>query len=166
MIASMLPEAADNSYRGYRLALWLFGLVVVMKTGIGLNSIFNGRFVAVSADGIALDSFGAAGADAVVSLLGIWGLAQVFICVPCVVALVRYRALVPFMYGLLLLEHLSRRLFLAVMPIPRVGAPPGALVNVLLLSVMVVGLVLSFPRRAGRRPRAPYPGGASNHDEP
>ena len=147
MTASLLPKTADNSYRGYRLALWLFGLIVVMKTGIGLNSIFNGRFVAVSADGIPLDSFSLAGAQAVVSLFGIWGLAQLFICVLCVVALVRYRTLIPFMYVLLLLEHLSRRLFLTVMPIPRVGAPPGVLVNVLLLSVMVVGLVLSLRRR-------------------
>jgi hypothetical protein len=152
MIASMLPETADNSYRGYRLALWIFGLVVAMKTGIALNAIFNGHFVAISADGIPLDSFGPAGAQAVVALFGIWGLAQVFICVLCVVSLVRYRTLIPFMYVLLLLEHLGRRLFLTVMPIPRVGAPPGGFVNLLLLSLMVIGLVLSLRRRTSTTP--------------
>jgi hypothetical protein len=147
MIPPMLPQTADNSYRGYRLALWLFGILVTMKSAIGLNAVFNGRVVASSADGIPLDSFGPAGAQAVVALFGIWGLSQVFICVLCAFALVRYRTLIPFMYAVLLVEHLSRRLFLTVMPIARVGTPPGPFVNILLLTLMVVGLVLSVLRR-------------------
>jgi len=52
--------------------------------------------------------------------------------------------LVPFMYSLLLLEHLSRRLILFVMPIARTGTPPGFFINLALVALMIVGLVLSL----------------------
>ncbi|HSG65969.1 MAG TPA: hypothetical protein VLD39_13255, partial [Gammaproteobacteria bacterium] len=72
----ILPRQLDNSYRGHKLALWLFGTLVFMKTSIGLGTIFNGREAATTADGIPLDSFGAAGAQAFVSIFAAWGLAQ------------------------------------------------------------------------------------------
>src|SRR5881227_2581463 len=138
MLNRLLPRSIDNTYRGHKLALWLFGLVVLMKLAISLNSIFNGHTVATSADGIPLDTFTPAGAQAFVSLFAAWGLAQVVICVLCIVMLVRYRALVPFLFVVLLLEHLSRRLIFYVMPIVRTGAPTGSIVNPLLLTLMIV----------------------------
>jgi hypothetical protein len=48
----LLPQRVDNTYRGYKLAIWLFGAVVLMKLAMSLNSIFNGYVVASSADGI------------------------------------------------------------------------------------------------------------------
>ncbi|MGH7585294.1 MAG: hypothetical protein ACREMH_03525 [Gemmatimonadales bacterium] len=32
----LLPRHIDNTYRGHRPALWLFGLIVLVKGGIGL----------------------------------------------------------------------------------------------------------------------------------
>ena len=144
MLNQLLPRHVDNTYHGYKLALWLFGLVVFMKASISLNAIFNGRLVASSADGIPLDTFTPAGAQAVISLFAAWGLSQFVICLLCTLVLARYRALVPFMFGLLLVEHLSRRLIFQVMPIVRTGAPPGFFVNLALLTLMVVGLALSL----------------------
>ncbi len=144
MLNQLLPRHVDNTYHGYKLALWLFGLVVFMKVAMSLNAIFNGHMVASSADGIPLDTFTPAGARAVVSLFAAWGLAQLIICLLCIVVLARYRALVPFMFALLLLEHLSRRLIFLVMPIVRTGTPPGFFVNLVLLALMVLGLALSL----------------------
>lgn len=144
MLNQLLPRQIDNTYHGYKFALWLFGLVVFMKVSISLNSIFNGRLVASSADGIPLDTFTPAGAQAVVSLFAAWGLSQFIICLLCVLVLARYRALIPLMFALLLLEHLSRRLIFYVMPIVRTGTPPGFFVNLALLALMVVGLALSL----------------------
>ena len=76
MLKQILPQRIDNTYRGHPLAVWLFIPVVVLKTGIALGTIFNGRGAAQSADGIPLDSFGASGAEAVVALFAIWGLSQ------------------------------------------------------------------------------------------
>ncbi len=150
MIEHIFPRTIDNTYRGHVLALWLFVPVLVMKTGIALGMIFNGREAAQSADGIPLDTFGAACADAVVSLLAIWGLAQFVFSVFGILALVRYRALVPFMFVLLVLEHLARKWLLLVKPIARTGTPPGTYINLALLGVMIAGLALSFWRQSGR----------------
>src|SRR5512134_327648 len=137
MFDRLLPPRIDNAYRGHRVALWLFGVVVFMKTSIGLGTIFNGRNAAITADGIPLDTFTPAGAEAFVSVFAIWGLAQLTIGLLCILVLVRYRAMVPFMFALVLLEHLGRKLILFAMPIARTGTPPGFLINLALVALMI-----------------------------
>ena len=105
MLNQLFPRQIDNSYRAHKLALWLFGLVVLVKLAISLGSIFNGYEAPSSADGIPLDTFTPSGAQAVVTLFALLGLAHLTICLLCVVVLIRYRAMVPFMYALLLLEY-------------------------------------------------------------
>lgn len=144
MLNRFLPRQVDNTYHGSKLALWLFGAVVLMKAGISLGVIFNGHTAATSADGIPLDTFTPAGAQAFVSIFAAWGLAQLILCILCILVLVRYRALIPFMFVLLLLEHLSRRLIFRVLPIVRTGNPPGFFVNLTLLALMAAGLALSL----------------------
>jgi hypothetical protein len=152
MLNLLLPQPVDNTYRGYKVALWLFGLLVLMKTIISVNSIVNGYSIASSADGIPLDTFAPDAAQTVVSLFGLLGLLTLVLCVLSVVVLVRYRSLVPFMFVLLLLEALGRKLFLQVMPIPRTGDPPGSYVSFVILALMIVGLALSlWKRSAGTR---------------
>ena len=144
MFKQLFPQRVDNTYRGYKLALWFFALVVLMKVGMSLNSIFNGYFVASSADGIPLGTFTSAGAQTVVSLFAIWGLAQLVICLLCILVVVRYRSMIPFMFALLLLEHLSRKLILHFLPLAKTGTPPGFAVNLVLLALMTVGVALSL----------------------
>ena len=148
LLERLLPTRADNAFGGHPLALWLFGAVVLMKTGIGLGTLFNGRAAAVDADGIALDSFGSSGADAFVSLFAAWGLEQVVIAALCWLVLLRYRALLPLMFCALLFEHLARKTIFFVLPIARIaGAAPGFFINLALVAVMVVGLILALRQR-------------------
>ncbi len=147
MFNQLLPHRIDNTYRGHKLALWLFALLVLLKVIMSLNSIFNGYSVVTSADGIPLDTFPAAAAQAVVTLFAILGLSNLMICLLCMLVLVRYRSMIPFMFALLLLEHLSRRLILYLMPIVRTGTPPGFYVNLVLLALMIIGLALSLRGR-------------------
>jgi len=144
MLNQLLPRQADNTYHGRKLALWLFVVAVLMKLVMSLNSIFNGRYVATSADGIPLDTFTPAAAQTVVALFAIWAVAQLIICLLCIVVLARYRAMIPLLFTFLLLEHLGRKLSLQFTPIVRIGAPPGFIVNLLLLALIVAGLVLSL----------------------
>lgn len=155
MFKRLLPRHIDNTYHGHKLALWLFALIVLMKSAVSINSIFNGYSVAVSADGIPLDTFTPAGAQAVVAAFAAWGLAQLTICLLCLLVMARYRAMVPFMFALLLLEHLGRRLIFWVMPIVRTGTPPGFYVNLVLAVLMAVGLALSLRSRGGRQDASP-----------
>ena len=144
MFNQLLPHRIDNTYRGHKLALWLFALLVLLKVTMSLNSIFNGYSVVTSADGIPLDTFPASAAQAVVSLFAILGLSNLMICLLCMLVLVRYRSMISFMFALLVLEHLSRRLIINLMPIVRSGTPPGSYVNLILLGLMIVGLALSL----------------------
>lgn len=148
MFNKLLPERIDNTYRGHKLALWFFALVLLMKVGISLGTIFNGYFAASSADGIPLDTFTPAGARAVVSLFALWGLSQLMICLLCILVLLRYRAMIPFMFGLLLVEQLSRKVILQIMPIVTAGTSSGSAINLVLLAMMVIGLALSLWTRA------------------
>jgi hypothetical protein len=147
VIGQLLPPRADNAYRGHKLALALFGLLLLLKAGISLGSIFNGHTAASSADGIPIDTYTPAGARTVVSLFALLGLSNLVICLVGTVVLVRYRSLIPFMFALFLLQQLSRRLILEFLPIARTGTPPGSTINLAIITVMVVGLALSLWRR-------------------
>ena len=147
MLDTLLPRTADNAYRGRPIALWLLGVLAIAKAGIALATIFNGYHAAAVADGIPLHEFAPAGAQAVVALFGLWGVGHLALCALLIVVLVRYRALVPFMFTLLLLEYLGRKLVLVFLPIVSASATRGGLVNLVLLGITIVGLALSVWRR-------------------
>lgn len=41
MVNQLLPERIDNAYRGYKPALWLFAVVLLMKVGISTSANMN-----------------------------------------------------------------------------------------------------------------------------
>jgi hypothetical protein len=144
MLNRLLPRQVDNNYRGPKVALWLFALLVLVKVIMSVNSIFNAESIARSADGIPLGTFPPAAAQTVVSLFALTAFSRLMSSVLGILVLVRYRAMVPLMFALFLLEHLGRRLVLQFLPIPRTGTSPGSAINLVLLAVMIVGLALSL----------------------
>lgn len=149
MLNTFLPRQVDNTYRGHTSALWIFGMVVLIKMAMSVNSIIMGHSVATNADGVPLDSYTPAGAQAVVALFGMWGVGHLTLCLLCVLVLVRYRALIPFMFAVLLGEQLLRKLVGHFLPIVT-SSSPGATVNLVLLTLMFIGLALSlWDQRSG-----------------
>jgi hypothetical protein len=148
MLDTFLPARIDNTYRGHRLALWLFGVVVLLKLALAVASIFNGYEAASSGDGIPLASYPPDAARAIVTLFALLGLLHLVIAVVCALVLIRYRALVPFALAVLIAEYLGRRLILLALPIERTAAAPGLAINLVVLAVMVIGLVLSLRVRS------------------
>jgi hypothetical protein len=146
MLNRIFPERFDNHYRGHKLALWLFIPIVFMKVGISLSSIFDTYNVVRSADGIPLDTFAPAGAEAVVSVTALLGLSHFLLAALCVLTLVRYRAMIPLMYVLLLTEFLGKKWIQLVKPIVRTGTSPSTYVNLVLIALLVTGLLLSLWR--------------------
>jgi hypothetical protein len=147
VLDQLLPRRFDNTYRGHPLAIWLLVLIVVVKTGTALGAIFDGRNMLQSADGIPVDRFGGGGAEVVIALIAILGLSQLMFSALSVLALTRYRAMIPLLFVLFLLERLVRDSILLVKPIARTGAPLTIYVKGALLAVMIVGLALSLRRR-------------------
>src|ERR1700720_155796 len=100
-----------------------------MKTVISLRSIFDGYAVATTADGIPLDTYSPAAARTIVSLWALLGLSSFMLCLLCILALIRYRSMVPLMFALFLLEYLGRRLIFQLLPIVTTGSPPAFYIN-------------------------------------
>jgi hypothetical protein len=147
-MSRFLPPSIDNTYRGYKAALWIFGALLLMRIVMSVNCIFNGYSVATTADGVPVDTFTPAGRQQVVYLFAAWGLAQLAISLIGVLALVRYRSVVPFMFALLLIELLSRKLIGRFIPTVSSATAPAPYVNLTLLTLMVAGLALSlWPRK-------------------
>lgn len=151
MLNRILPQRVDNTFHGHKLALWLFVPIVLAEMAMSLNSIFNGYFVAQSADKIPLSTFTSGGAATVVSLFALLGLSQLMLCLLCVLVLIRYRALIAFMYVLLLLEYIGRRWILFVKPIVRTGTPLGTPISLAFMAMVIIGLVLSLRSRSDLR---------------
>ena len=155
MLSLLLPERADNSYRGHRVALWLFGFVAIVKLLQGLRSAFNTYSVITRADGIPVDTFPPAAAATVLALFAAMGVLVVLMGAMCILTLVRYRNLVPLMFTVLVLHYLGTRLVFRLHPLSRTGAPIGVYVNFGLFVLMLIGLALSLWRRG---PEKPTPG--------
>jgi len=157
MLNRIFPKQFDNTYRGHRLAIWLFALIVLMELSMGANSIINTRIVAMSADGIPLDQYGAGGADAVIALFAIAGLFRVLLALQGVVVLIRYRAMIPFMYLLLLILHLGSKALLLLNPVAKSGvstAQLGSAFVYAIIGMLLIGFVLSILNKSNSPGRA------------
>jgi len=154
MLERLLPRQVDNRFDGQRAALWLLGLLIALKLVMSVRSIFDTASVAAGADGIPLDSFGPAAAREVLLLFALMALGHLVLELIALTILIRYRALVPFIYLVLLGEQLTRRF------IAQSYAAPGArmtdvawYVNYGLLTLLMLGFVLSLiPARSKSDP--------------
>ncbi len=151
MIERLFSRQVDNRFGGRREALWLLGLFVALKLAMSVNSIFNTESVAVGADGFPLDSFGPAAARAVLMLFALTALGQLALAAVALAALIRYRALVPFVCLLLLGEQLARRVVVQSYAVARTeSGAAGWYVTYGLLALLTLGLVLSLIPARGR----------------
>ncbi len=150
ILARIIPKQIDNAYRGHWLAIVLLVLNLILRTVMGFNSIVFTRTVATSADGIPLDSYGHDAAGMVLLLFALLGVYGLFLPLLSVVALIRYRAMIPLVYVLLLVFQLGSRAVRLLHPTASLFATPvGFYVNLGLLALTIIGFGLSlWPRRA------------------
>jgi hypothetical protein len=145
MLNRLFPRQADNAFDGNRAALWLLGLFIALKLAMSVNSILNTASVASGADGLPLDSYGPAAAQTVLMLFALTALGQLALAAIALTVLIRYRALVPFIYLVLLGEQLARRFIVQDYSVVRTeGIPAGWYVTLGLLALLTLGLVLSL----------------------
>lgn len=163
MLERLLPQSLDNTFRGHRLALWLFGLVAFMKGLQSLSIMFAGYSTVSGADGIPLATYPPAVAQTVMSVFAQGSVWRLTFCLLAFVVLVRYRSAVPLMLAFFAANYLAAQAMLYTVPLVRVGNPVGPLVNLVLFSLMVVALALSLSpdRRKRQQGTALHPRGAA-----
>jgi hypothetical protein len=110
MLGRLFPRVIDNAYDGSGLAFWLLVPVMGAKLAIGFRSMIDPRGVIEGADGIALAPFGHDGALTLIFQYQTWGLGLVLFVALGVLAVARYRAMVPLACLLLLVENLGRKI--------------------------------------------------------
>ena len=148
MLRLLFPPVIDNRFRGQWAGFWLLTPVLLLKLGIAFGSLFTPAN-ANRADAIDLSSFSAAALRDETTTTALLGLLHLAIGAIGVLAMVRYRAMVPLIFLWLILEFLGRRVVLAVYPIDRAPGPSGgAMLNLVLFGLMALGFGLSlWPRR-------------------
>ena len=148
MLGLLFPSAIDNRFRGQWAGFWLLAPVLFLKLGIALGSLLTPAN-ANRADAIDLSSFSAAALRAETTSTALLGLLHLAIGLMGVLAMVRYRAMVPLIYLWLIAEFLGRRVVLTAYPIDRAPGPSsGSILNLFLIGAMIAGLALSlWPRR-------------------
>jgi hypothetical protein len=149
-VRQTFSQRIDNTYRGYRVALWLFGLVVALKITQSVGVIINGYTTATAADGIPMDTYTPAAAQTVEALFAQGSLWRLTFCLLCVLVLVRYRSAIPFMFVLLLLNYLASQLIFHFIPLVRTGTPPGPIINFIMFALVIIGFALSLRSRGSR----------------
>ena len=85
-----------------------------------------------------------AGADGIICAFALWGSSQVLFALVQLAVVARYRALVPMMYVMLMLEALLRELVGKMKPVTFAHTPPGAIGNQLILPLAIVMLALAL----------------------
>jgi hypothetical protein len=144
MVNRFLPRCIDNQYRGQKLALWFFWVIVIMRGLQGVSLIVGGPSIVRDADGIPLETFPIAASQSIVAVFVVSGISRLVLSLLCVLVFVRYRSAIALMFTVLALDQLGKELLLQFYPLYRVGNPIGPIVNLTLLFLTLLGLVLSI----------------------
>lgn len=153
MLKRIFPKQFDNNYRGWWLGLGIFVAAIGVKALQGVMSMINTRSTAINADGIPVDSFSLAAQQEVLSMFALLGMWLLVLPAISVVALVRYRAMIPFLYLALLVQQSAARLviYLNTPANAPAGHAIGFYVNLGILAVTLIGFVLSLMDRKSVR---------------
>lgn len=147
----LFPKTIDNNYRGQWLAIPFLALAALGKMAMSFNTIFNTRVVIESADKIPLDHYGRDAVPLIVYLFQAWAIGHLLLAVLAVLAMVRYRAMIPLVTVLLLTEQLGRKVIRHMTSLPGVTqdwTTLGLLFTNGLLAALVIALILSLWPRA------------------
>ena len=144
VLSRILPARIDNRYRGHVLALWLFVPVALQRVALGLTHLLKADGGAQSISTIPLDTYPPAAAQNLIGLFARMGLEQLLFGALCLLVLLRYRALIPLMYLLIVVHYLTSRVIGQVKPLVLAGTS-GARTPLLIIAILCgVGLVLSL----------------------
>ncbi len=137
----LLPAKIDNTLPGWQLPLYLFvvyALISTVRSCIHLLAPDGGAGTIAGLD------LSVAGVGGIIFAFGLWGSSQLLLAIIQLLVVIRYRALVPFMWLMLALEVLLRELVGRLKPVTFAHTPPGATGNQVILPLAVLMLALSL----------------------
>jgi len=148
MLRRLFPAVIDNRFRGLPVALWLFVPLALMKLALGTVHMVRADGGAQSVSHMPLDSYPDGAAQNIIGLMARMGWEQFLLGALFLLVLLRYRALIPLMYAVMVLHYAGAKLVAAMKPLAIVGTSGAANMHLLIAVLAAVGLVLSL---LGRR---------------
>ena len=137
----LLPARADNTIRGSKIPFYLLLLTAIVWTVRSCIHIFSADGGAGSIAGMDLN---VTGANEVIFAFALWGAEQLIYSMLQWIVLLRYRSLVPMMWGVQLLETLGRILVGRLKPVTFSHIPPGEIGNYVYLVLSLAMLAFSL----------------------
>jgi hypothetical protein len=137
----LFPKTIDNSTNGRKLPVIFFALYTLLSL---VRSCIHLLAPDGGAGSIAGMDLSVEGAQGIVFAFALWGSAQLLLAVIQLVAVWRYRSLIPFLYLLVLVETGLRMLVGQTRTASFAHTPPGAIGNLILPPLVLVMLVLSL----------------------
>ena len=144
MLSRILPARVDNRFRGHVLALWLFVPITLMKIAISLLHVFSADGGAQSVSRMPLDTYPAGAAQNVIALMSRLGLEQLLLGLVAVIVLLRYRALIPLMYVLIVAQYAGHKAVAQMKPLAVAGMSGASTPAIVIAVAGIAGLVLSL----------------------
>jgi len=140
----LFPNIIDNNYKGKKTPLYLFYLVTAFTVTRSIIHLFSQDGGAQTIAGIPLHLFSRNASDTIIHLFAEWGLSQLLFGLLYIIALFKYKSLIPLMYLFLVIEY-STRLFLGFYkPFELEGYAPGGIGNYFLVPLFIVMFILSI----------------------
>ena len=137
----LLPAKIDNVIRGTKIPFYIFAIYAIVST---VRSCIHLLSPDGGAGTIAGMDLSVAGADGIIFAFALWGSSQLLFALIQLLAVIRYRSLIPFMWLMLALEVLLRELVGAMTPVTFAHTPPGAIGNQIILPLAVLMVVWSL----------------------
>ncbi|MFN2323256.1 MAG: hypothetical protein ABR510_09910 [Trueperaceae bacterium] len=170
-LRGLFPDPATG-YRGTRFSLWLLVALTAVTAVRSLVHVFAPDGGAGSIAGLDVE---VEGGTNLIALFAQWGWAQALLALVGIVALTRYRFLIPFAWLLQVLDWGGRSLVGQLKPLVIDAPPPGALGNAVFLPLALAALWFALPRVGAsvdeardplRSPNEPPPPGPSTPRPP
>ena len=144
MFEKLLPQQAENNFRGYPIAKWTLIAMTVLTIGRSLAHMFLPDGGAQSIATIPLDGFSAEAATVIIGMFAQWGLTQLMFGLLYVIVLWRYQSLIPLMWSFIFFDWTGRLLLGFYKPFETVGQAPGGIGNMIFPVLAIIMLVLSL----------------------
>lgn len=158
MLSRLFPKQFDNDYQGGALAIWLLIPLALLKlvqgaNVAGFNPMVSSRHVLETADRVPIGEYPAEAAAHLVFIFAAWGLGVFLLGLLGVISLIRYRAMIPLVYLLLLIEQLWRKALSMIhfdRPFVSFDPNPANIINWIFLIAIVIGLAASLSTRRAK----------------
>ncbi|WP_164118586.1 hypothetical protein [Sphingorhabdus sp. Alg239-R122] len=148
IMSRLFPAQFDNAFPGNPIALWVFYLFTVVTLWRSQHHTFAADGGAQSIATIPLDSYSDGAAATIIAIFAQWGLVQLLLGLLMLLAAVRYKSMIPFLWLIVLMEWVGRGLIGQFKPVETIGTAPGQIGNLVFPIITLVMLILSLiPRK-------------------